>query len=162
MTITIVTPDQDEIVSEIQISAPPERVFQALIDEAQLMRWFAGDSSCPVKFWKLDPRKGGKYHYHTAKGTHAVNGVTEFANGIPRVFRDDTPEDKKAIQPVINQIVAYPLKEYDGKMKTIDWSAVPTIPGPKATGEETKWVAPEKFFDPASRRSSTAPGNPGS
>ena len=31
---------------------------------------------------------------------------------------DDTHEDREAIQPVINQIVAYPLKDFDGKMKT--------------------------------------------
>lgn len=74
----VITPDLDAVVCEIDIAAPPERVFQALIDEAQLMRWFAGDASCPVKFWKLDPRKGGKYHYHTERGTHNVNGVREF------------------------------------------------------------------------------------
>ncbi|MGC4013459.1 MAG: DUF1254 domain-containing protein [Luteolibacter sp.] len=94
-----------------------------------------------------------------------VNAVvrcsTEFANGIPRVFQDDTPEDKKAIQPVINQIVAYPLKEYDGKMKTIDWSSVPTIPGPKPTGEETHWVVPEKFFDQFGLVLETIPPLPG-
>jgi hypothetical protein len=32
-------------------------------------------------------------------------------------------------------------------MKTIEWSKVPNIPGPKSDGEETKWVVPEKFFD---------------
>lgn len=75
---SVVTPNFDAVVCEIDIAAPPERVFQALIDEAQLMRWFAGDASCPVKFWKLDARKGGRYRYHTENGTHKVNGVTEF------------------------------------------------------------------------------------
>ena len=57
-------------------------------------------------------------------------------------------EDRKAIQPVINQIVAYPLKDFDGKMKTKDWSKAPAIPGPKSEGGgETAWVVPEKFFD---------------
>src|SRR5262249_44742531 len=61
---------------------------------------------------------------------------------------DDTPEDRKAIQPVINQIVAYPLKDFTGEMKTIEWSKAPIIPGPKSDGGgETKWVVPEKFFD---------------
>lgn len=32
-------------------------------------------------------------------------------------------------------------------MKTIEWAKVPDIPGPKSSGEETKWVVPEKFFD---------------
>ena len=46
------------------------------------------------------------------------------------MLMDDTPEDRAAIQPVINQIVAYPLKDFDGKMKSKDWSKAPAIPGP--------------------------------
>lgn len=73
---------------------------------------------------------------------------TEIANVIPRAFMNDTDEDRAAIQPVINQICAYPLKEFDGKAKAVDWSKAPTIPGPQSTGGgETKWVVPEKFFD---------------
>ena len=55
-------------------------------------------------------------------GIEAVlRSSTALANGIPRVFMDDTPEDRKAIQPLINQIVFYPLKSFDGKMKTVEW-----------------------------------------
>lgn len=80
--------------------------------------------------------------------TAMFRSSTELANAIPRAFMDDTTEDRKAIQPVINQIVAYPLKEFDGKMKTKDWSAVPSFPTPTAAGGgETVWVVPEKFFD---------------
>lgn len=34
------TPNSDEIVSEIHIAAPPERVFQALTDPAQVVQWW--------------------------------------------------------------------------------------------------------------------------
>jgi uncharacterized protein YndB with AHSA1/START domain len=74
---TIVTPDHDAIVSEIEISAPAERVFQALTDAGQLKRWFSSPE-CPVKSWKMDPRPGGRYGYATEKGTVVVNDVTEF------------------------------------------------------------------------------------
>jgi len=77
MPATIVTPDQDALVTEIDIAAPAERVFQALTDPAQLKVWF-GDPSCPVKTWNMDARKGGKYGYATGKGSHIVNGVSEF------------------------------------------------------------------------------------
>jgi hypothetical protein len=92
---------------------------------------------------------GPKWKGETPAGIEAVvRSSTELANAIPRVFMDDTPEDRKAIQPVINQIVAYPLKDFDGKMKAKDWSNAPVIPGPKAEGRsETRWVIPEKFFD---------------
>lgn len=81
--------------------------------------------------------------------TEIVRCPTSLANAIPRIFQDDTPEDRKAIQPLINQVVAYPLKDFTGKMKTIEWSKQPDIPVPPSNtgGAETKWVVPEKFFD---------------
>jgi len=49
---------------------------------------------------------------------------------------------------VIDQIVVYPLSDFDGEMKTIDWSEALAIPNPEQQGEaETRWVVPEKFFD---------------
>jgi len=77
MTTAIITPNQDAVVSEIQIAAPPERVFQALTDAAQLRRWFA-NPSCPNHLWEMDARPGGRYHYTTEKGTVVVNNVSEF------------------------------------------------------------------------------------
>lgn len=82
--------------------------------------------------------------------TEVIRCPTSLANAIPRIFQDDTPEDKKAIQSVINQIVFYPLKDFTGKMKTIDWIKQPNIPTPQsddAGDGETKWVIPEKFFE---------------
>ena len=77
-----------------------------------------------------------------------VRSSTELAFAIPRIFKDDTAEDTKAIQPVLNQIVFYPLSEFDRKMKTKDWSKLPHFPGPTTTArEETHWVVPETFFD---------------
>ncbi len=77
MTTTIVTPDQDAVVSEIDVVAPVARVFQALTDAAQLQRWFS-DASCPIHHWEMDARPGGSYRYRTEKGTAVVNGVSEF------------------------------------------------------------------------------------
>ena len=53
--------------------------------------------------------------------TDVIRCSTSLANAVPRVFQDDTPEDKKAIQPVIDQIVFYPLKDFTGDMKTIEY-----------------------------------------
>jgi len=72
-----VTPDEDAIIAEIDIAAPPGRVFEALTDPDQLLRWFT-DASCPVKFWQMEARLGGKYSYATEKGNFVVNGVSEF------------------------------------------------------------------------------------
>jgi hypothetical protein len=76
-----------------------------------------------------------------------VRSSTELAFAAPRIFKDDTPEDTRAIQSVLNQVMFYPLSQFDGKMKTIDWSQVPHFPAPAGSGGETKWVVPEKFYD---------------
>lgn len=77
MSKAIITPDQDAIICEIEIEAPAERVFRALTNSDQLMRWFT-DASCPVKSWQMDARLGGSYSYATEKGNFEVNGVSEF------------------------------------------------------------------------------------
>jgi len=77
MPTATVTPDQDSVVTEIQIAAPPARVFRALTDAAQLKQWFT-DPSCPIHLWEMDARLGGKYRYRTEKGTAVINNVREF------------------------------------------------------------------------------------
>ena len=79
--------------------------------------------------------------------TAVVRSSTELVFSIPRVFKGDNAEDTKAVQPVLNLIVFYPLSQFDGKMKTIDWSKVPHFPAPAGAAGETKWVVPEKFYD---------------
>lgn len=79
--------------------------------------------------------------------TAVVRSSTELAASAPRIFLNDTPEDREAIQPVLNQIMFYPLNQFDGKMKTTDWRKLPKFPpAPGAGEEETKWIVPEKFF----------------
>lgn len=77
MSTNAVTPDLDAIVSEIDVSAPQERVFRALTNAGELQRWF-GSPECPVKFWKMEARLGGRYSYETEKGSIAVNDVNQF------------------------------------------------------------------------------------
>jgi len=91
---------------------------------------------------------GPNWKGETPKGITAVlHSSTELVFSVPRIFKDDTEEDTKAIQPSLSQIQFYPLSEFDGKMKTKDWSKLPNFPAPPSTGGETKWVVPEKFYD---------------
>lgn len=95
-----------------------------------------------------------------------IRSRTALANGIPRIFMDDTDGDRHAIQKVINQVVFYPLGQFDGKMKTIEWRKAPTItpppPAESSSGDgETKWVIPEKFFDQFPEVLASVPPLPG-
>ncbi|HET6994299.1 MAG TPA: DUF1214 domain-containing protein [Chitinophagaceae bacterium] len=80
---------------------------------------------------------------------------------IPRVFQTDDPVDKKAVQPLISQIAMYPLSEFDGKMKIMDWTKIKSTPPDNSGGAETKWVKPETFFDQLPDILKEVPSQPG-
>src|SRR5262245_446534 len=93
-------------------------------------------------FYLLVERAEAARHYRCYPLLHLVGQCNS------RVFQDDTSDDKKATQAVINQILAYPLKDFTGQMKKIEWIKAPNISAPQSSdGGETKWVIPEKFFD---------------
>lgn len=83
--------------------------------------------------------------------TAVFRSPTDTGFFLPRVFREDTPEDLEAVQQVINGIDMYPLREFDGTMKERDWRSLPDLPEPPWAGGqgggESRWVVPEKFFD---------------
>jgi hypothetical protein len=88
---------------------------------------------------------------------------TRIAACIPRVFMDDTAADRAAIQPIINQVMMYPLSEYTGAMRTTDWMSAPVFPAGDATsGErETQWVDPRQFFAELPAVMAEVPPRPG-
>jgi hypothetical protein len=69
---------------------------------------------------------------------------------MPRIFMSDTPEDHAAIQPALNQIQFYPLSQFDGNMKTKDWSKPPKMEQPvvpaKYSTTQPPWVDPGTFL----------------
>jgi len=104
--------------------------------------------------WKGDVPKGIQQVFTAKTGTAFV---------VPRVFRDDTPEDLEAIQSFIAGIDMYPIAQFDGTMKRHDWRRNPTIESGSSDGGdgETKWVTPETFFDQLPAVLADAPPFPG-
>ena len=82
-----------------------------------------------------------------------IHSPTDLIAMGPRIFLDETDEDRAAIQQVLDQVVVYPLSKFDGKLKTKVWADVPhfkpaassSSTGGKAA--ETSWVNPNTFFD---------------
>ena len=91
---------------------------------------------------------GPNWKGETPKGITAVlRSSTTVVAAAPRVFMDDTPEDHTAVQPLLSQVVFYPLSQFDGKMKTKDWSKLPHFPAPKSSGKgETQVGEPGDFL----------------
>ena len=82
-----------------------------------------------------------------------VRSSTDFAVTMPRIFISDSPEDQAAVQPALSQIQFYPLSQFDGKMKTKDWSKLPHFPVPQEkvrpeySTKQPPWVDPAVFFE---------------
>jgi uncharacterized protein YndB with AHSA1/START domain len=68
MAATRITPDNDAVVSEIEITAPPQRVFQSLITREQALQWGSNDAF-EMTLWEMDARPGGKWHFVSRQRT---------------------------------------------------------------------------------------------
>jgi hypothetical protein len=102
--------------------------------------------------WKGDVPKGITKVFRSTTNTGYV---------VPRVFQDDTPEDNKAVQSDTQQVMMYPLSEFDGTMKSRDWTQLKKLPSTASGDEEVKWVVPERFFDVLPQVLNDAPPLPG-
>lgn len=104
--------------------------------------------------WKGEPPNGIVEVFRAKSNTGFV---------IPRVFMDDTDADRKAIQPLVNQIDMYPLSAFDGTAKQHEWSSAPKFPAPPGPpgGGETSKVDPTKFWDELPLVLKDAPPLPG-
>lgn len=94
--------------------------------------------------------------------TGSFRSSTALAAFCPRVFIEDTAEDRAAVMELLPQVTIYPLDQFDGTMKSDDWANVPTFPVPEATGSaEIRWVDPTAFFDQLPAVLDTVPPLPG-
>jgi uncharacterized protein YndB with AHSA1/START domain len=58
-----VTSAQDAVTCEIEIAAPPERVFAALTDPKQLFTWWGKEPSVELSVFEMDARPGGRWRF---------------------------------------------------------------------------------------------------
>jgi uncharacterized protein YndB with AHSA1/START domain len=61
MATSSVTPDNNAVLAEVFIAAPPERVFQAITDPKQMPLWWGQQGLYRVTEFKADLRLGGKW-----------------------------------------------------------------------------------------------------
>jgi uncharacterized protein YndB with AHSA1/START domain len=53
----------DAVTVEIEIAAPPERVFDALTDAKQLFDWWGKEPSVELSTFEMDARQGGRWRF---------------------------------------------------------------------------------------------------
>jgi len=70
LATTAISSDQDVIITEIEIAAPPERVFQAITDPEQQRVWWKSNAlgknnASRLKSLEMDARPGGEWSFST-------------------------------------------------------------------------------------------------
>ena len=81
-----ITPDQDAVVAEIFIAAPPERVFQAITDPAQTSQWWGQKGVYRITERHADFRVGRQiFECRRGRGRYVVpSGRRIFGNRSAR------------------------------------------------------------------------------
>jgi uncharacterized protein YndB with AHSA1/START domain len=67
-------PEADSIVVEVEIEAPPERVFEALTDPKQLFAWWSKEPSNELLAFEMDARPGGRWSFRGRPAPGANHG----------------------------------------------------------------------------------------
>jgi hypothetical protein len=105
---------------------------------------------------------GPDWHGQAPPGVAATfRSSTPIGTIIPRVFQTDDAVDQAAVQPLLRQIMAYPLSAFDGTMKQKDWSDILHLPWKKLDHEEWRWVDPATFFEVLPKALDACPPLPG-
>jgi uncharacterized protein YndB with AHSA1/START domain len=120
MATASITPDKNTVVAEIFIAAPPARVFEAITDPEQAVRWWGQAGLYRLTERTADPRPGGKWR---------TTGVG--ADGRPFHVEGEYLE----IDPP-RRLVHTWMSSYSGELKTVVyWELEPTeIHGLHASG----------------------------
>lgn len=78
------------VLATVQIAAPPERVFEALVRAEDVLRWWGADNAHRTTEWEADVRPGGKWRaagkMHDGSAYTVEGEFTEVAPAQKLVF----------------------------------------------------------------------------
>jgi uncharacterized protein YndB with AHSA1/START domain len=109
MATSAITPDNDAVLAEIFIAAPPERVFQAITDPRQTTQWWGQKDTYRIGDWHSDLRPGGKWWTNgTGKDGKAFRVEGEYLEVDPPRLLVQTW--KPSYRPGLNTVVRWELE----------------------------------------------------
>ena len=106
------------ILATVTIAVPPERVFHALTDPAELPRWWGSDELYRTTSHTADLRKGGAWRSE-GKGS---DGTPFFVEG-----------EYLEIEPPHRLVMTWKAPWDSGNVTTVTYSLEPTAEGTKLT-----------------------------
>ncbi|HEX8228342.1 MAG TPA: SRPBCC domain-containing protein [Chloroflexia bacterium] len=102
-------PDPADIRHTIEIDAPPEKVFEALIEPKQIERWIASKAT-------VEPHVGGRYELGWGEGAGAVK-IVELEPGRKLSYSWPEPRLSEDAPPANETIVTWELEGSGGKTR---------------------------------------------
>ena len=97
----------ENIVGEVEVAAPPERVYAALTDPAELAAWWGAEEVYRTFDWESDLRVGGK---RNCKAENEVTGLMSTVKGEyleiepPRVLAFTWEPSWEKVHPTVVRI----------------------------------------------------------
>lgn len=139
------TPDQDAVACEIEIEAPPERVFQALTDPKQLFTWWGKEPSVELSVFEMNARPGGRWRFRCKPVPGADHGA------VGEQLRRNAAEEFEVYGEVLEYVPPRLLvwswianwHEHPTQPTVVRWELTPTTNGTRvrvthsALGHET-------------------------
>jgi uncharacterized protein YndB with AHSA1/START domain len=115
MATNVVSQEQDAIALELQIAAPPDRVFQAITDPSQMLRWWGQQGVYHCTKWCTDVRRGGQWR---CEGVSDTDGTAFHVSG-----------EYLAVDPP--RLLSHTwIASWSGPMKTVvRWELEPVVGG---------------------------------
>jgi uncharacterized protein YndB with AHSA1/START domain len=137
MATATITPDQNAVIAEIFIAAPPARVFQAISDPKQLPQWWGQAGLYQLTKSTMEVRPGGKWRSEGIDN----DGKTFYVEG--EYLEVDPPR----------LLVHTWVGSYTGPLKTVvRWELEPATlhglhsTGPKKAGTGTRVTVRQEGF----------------
>jgi len=123
--------EQDEVVVEVEIAVPPERVFQALTDAKQLFAWWGKEPSVELSVFEMDARPGGRWRFQCKPASGAGHGAVG-----EQLRRNDAREFEahgEVLEYVPPRLLVWSWvanwHEHPAHATTVRWDLTPTTKG---------------------------------
>jgi uncharacterized protein YndB with AHSA1/START domain len=131
MTEARMSPEQDNIFAETDIAAPPERVFQALVDEKQLRSWWGKEPTVELLQFDMEGRAGGKFQYKCRP--KAGNQHSEFYENLRKKGEDAFACHGEVLESVPPKLLVWSWvanwHEHPDHATKVRWELTPTKNG---------------------------------
>lgn len=131
MTPAGAIPEPDSTSCEVEIEAPPQRVFQALTDPKQLFTWWGKESSVELLVFETDARSGGRWRFRCKPVPGADHGA------VGEQLRRNGAEEFEAHGEVLEYVPPRLLvwswianwHEHHTQPTVVRWELIPTAKG---------------------------------